>query len=111
MTMQKRTGQQNRSLHKLFKDVSDECMEKGIDLREVVREEVPIPCTPENLKWMWKLLQNAMFCKKSTTELKKTGEIEKVYDVFNKILSERTKGEIILPDFPSQDGLRIKNSL
>jgi len=106
--MEKRTNAQNRSLHLLFKQVSDDCISKGIDLRHVVRDEVPIPCTPENLKWMWKLLQEAMFHKKSTTELKKTGDIERVYDVFNKILSERTNGEISLKPFPSQEELNFK---
>ena len=78
-------------------------MDKGVDMREIVRKEVPIQCTPENIKWLWKLLQEALFGKKSTTELKKSGEIEIVYDNFNKILIERTNGEISLPKFPSLD--------
>ena len=97
----KRTNPQNNSLHLLFKQISDECLAKGIEMRELVRDEVPIPVTPEAVKWMWKLLQEGMFKTKSTTELKKTGEIEAVYDVFNKILSERTQGEVQLPPFPS----------
>lgn len=97
----KRTTTQNNSLHLLFAQISKECMDKGIDMRQIVRDEVPIECTPENIKWLWKLLQEALFKKKSTTELKKTGEIEIVYDNFNKIISERTQGEIILPPFPS----------
>ena len=70
-------------------------------MRDLVKEEIPIEATPENLKWLWKLLQNALFKTKSTTELKKTGQIEIVYDAFNKILIERTNGEISLPDWPS----------
>jgi len=98
-----RTIQQNKSLHVLFKQISDECLDKGIDMRELVRDEVPIQCTPENIKWLWKLLQNALFKTKSTTELKKSGEIDIVYDNFNKIISERTNGEVCLPEFPSWD--------
>lgn len=97
----KRTNKQNASLHLLFKQVSDECVSKGIDLREIIKDEVPIQCTPENIKWMWKLLQKALFGKKSTKELKKSGEIDIVYDNFNRILIERTNGEISLPIFPS----------
>lgn len=108
--MQQRTLKQNSSLHLLFKQISDDCMEKGIDMREVVKKEVPIPCTPANIKWLWKLLQEALFKTKSTTELKKTGEIEVVYDTFNKILIERTNGEISLPPFPSIEELFKENN-
>lgn len=104
----KRTSSQNNSLHLLFSQISKECEEKGIDLREVVRDEVPIPCTPENIKWMWKLLQKAMFGTKSTTQLRKSGDIDRVYDAFNKIWIERTNSEIILPPFPSVKSLMEK---
>ena len=97
----KRTDKQNNALHLLFDQIAKECLDKGIELRELIKDEVPIPVTPENIKWMWKLLQNAMFGKKSTTELSKTGEIEQVHDVLNKILSKRTNGQIVLPPFPS----------
>lgn len=80
-------------------------MDKGIDMREIVREEVPIQCTPENIKMLWKLLQGALFGTKSTTELKKSGEIEVVYDNFNKIISERTNFEVSLPMWPSEESL------
>lgn len=96
-----RTDQQNRAMHLLFKQISDECIAKGIDMRHIVKDNVPIQCTPENIKWLWKLLQKALFGTKSTADLKKTGEIEVVYDNFNKILVERTNGEVSLPDFPS----------
>ena len=104
----RRTSSQNNAMHLLFAQISKECMDKGIDMREIVRKEVPIQCTPENIKWLWKLLQEALFGKKSTTELKKSGEIEVVYDNFNKILVERTQGEIQLPPFPSLETLGIK---
>ena len=58
---------------------------------------------PANLKWLWKLLQKALFKTRSTTELKKIGQIEVVYDNFNKLMIERTKGEISLPPFPCRE--------
>lgn len=103
-----RTNPQNNSLHLLFKQISDECLAKGIEMRELVKDDFPIPVTPENIKMLWKLLQKAMFGTKSTTELKKTGQIEQVYDTFNKILAERTGGEISLPPFPSIESLENK---
>lgn len=101
----KRTDTQNRSLHLFYKQLSDECLAKGIELRELVRDEVPIPVTPENIKWMWKLLQKGMFGTVSTKELKKSGQIEQVYNVFGSILAERTKGEVVLPPWPSMESL------
>lgn len=103
-----RTLPQNNSLHLLFKQISDECLAKGIEMRELVKDEFPIPCTPENIKMLWKLLQNAMFGTKSTTELRKSGDIDKVYDAFNRILIERTQGEISLPSWPSVESLMNK---
>lgn len=100
-----RTNPQNNSLHLLFSQVSKECMDKGIEMREIVKDEFPIPCTPENIKMLWKLLQKAMFGTLSTTQLKKTGDIDKLYDAFNRILIERTKGEVVLPPFPSMENL------
>ena len=64
---------------------------------DLVKEEVPIEATAENIKWLWKLLQNALFKTKKHDRIKKTGQIEIVYDAFNKILIERTNGEISLP--------------
>lgn len=102
-TEKSRSLSQNSSLHLLFKQISDECLDKGIEMRELIRDEVPIECTPENIKWMWKLLQKALFETKSTTELKRTGEIDIVYRNFSKIIAERTKGEVIVPEWPSVD--------
>lgn len=98
-----RTIHQNSSLHLMFSQLAKECLDKGIDMRQLVKEEVPIEATAENLKWLWKLLQNALFKTDSTTKLKKTGQIEIVYHAFNKILIERTQGEISLPPFPSKE--------
>lgn len=97
-----RTLTQNSSMHVLFKQVSDQCLEKGVEMRDIVRDEIPIECTPENIKWLWKRVQKGLFRKKSTAELKKTGEIDTVYDNFNKLIAERTKGEIEVPPFPAK---------
>jgi len=105
---EKRTYLQNRSLHLLFTQIAKECLDKGIEMRQLVKEEVPIEATPENIKWLWKLLQNALFKTKSTTELKKLGQIEIVYDNFNKIINERTQGEIILPPWPAMKEIKEK---
>ena len=99
----KRSPAQNRSLHKLIKMLSDECMDKGITLNQIVKDGYQIEATPENLKMLWKKLQESLFGTKSTTELKISGEIDIVYRNFNAILIERTKGEISLPPWPSEE--------
>jgi hypothetical protein len=96
----KRTDQQNRSLHLLFSQIADACNEKGIAFYQLVKDPMEIPCTPENIKMLWKRLQEFMFGKKSTTELKKTGEIDELYAKFSKIISDKTKGEVLIPPFP-----------
>jgi len=101
--MEQRSPQQNNSIHLFFRQLSDQCNEKGIEMRDIVKDEIPIPVTPENVKMLWKRVQTHMFGKKSTTELKKTGEIDQVYDVFCKLIAERTEGEVEIPPLPSKE--------
>ena len=66
--------------------------------------------TPEFIKAMWKTLQHALFKKKSTTELKKSGEIDKLYDHFVRFFAEEFQLE--LPPFPvdekkHMEGIRV----
>lgn len=101
-----RSDAQNKSLHKMFSDLSKDCLEKGIEMRDIVSDNIPIPCTPENLKWLWKRVQKKMYGTKSTTQLKKIGEIDGIYDTMNKLLIERTNGEISMPEFPNKEAER-----
>jgi DNA-directed RNA polymerase subunit F len=101
-----RTLNQNNALHLLFTQLAEEMTEKGIDMKQVLKEGFDFPATPYNIKeFMWKPTQKLLFGKKSTTQLDKTEEINKVYDVMNKLLIERTQGEISMPPFPSLDSL------
>src|SRR4030066_179054 len=92
-----RTLTQNSALHLYFKLLSDELINQGTDLRELVKEGVDIIPTPEAVKLLWKQLQKAMLDKESTTQLTKQ-EVDKVYEVFSKLISERA--EVYIP-FPS----------
>lgn len=101
-----RTAQQNRALHLYFRLLSEILNEKHIDMRTLIRQEIPIEWTEYSVKqYLWKPLQIAMFGKKSTAKLLKTKEIDKVYDLLNKTIIERTKGEVDVP-FPSIDNFR-----
>jgi hypothetical protein len=103
-----RTPTQNNSLYLFFKQVSDQCLEKGIDMREIVKDNVEIECTPENIKWIWLKLQYFLFKTKSTKQLKNNGQIDIIYRNFTKIVSERTQGEVIVPPFPCEEVLAKK---
>lgn len=84
----KRTSQQNKALHKYFSMVADALNEQGIEFTKVFKT-ADLMITPVIVKeCMWKPLQQALFGKESTTELSKQQEIDKVYDVINRKLSE-----------------------
>lgn len=104
-----RTMNQNSALHLFFQQLADELNEKGFDMRALIRQDVEIQWTGYSIKEnLWKPLQKALFGKKSTTQLEKTEEIDRVYDNLNRILIERTKGEVQIPPFPCLDELISK---
>jgi hypothetical protein len=101
-----RTLAQNNALHLLFTQLAEELNEKGLDMRQLIREEVDISWTPYSVKeYLWRPLQKIITGKRSTTKLSKTQEIDTIYKNLNRILIERTKGEVCLPPFPSIDSL------
>jgi hypothetical protein len=98
------TQQQFSALHLLLSQLATQLNESGIDMKKLLKKEVDISWTTYSVKeYLWKPLQKALVGKKSTTELDKIGELELVYDNLNRILIERTGGEINLPPFPSKE--------
>lgn len=94
-----RTTQQNKSLHKLFEMLADELNNSGYDMRKVLKPEIDIPWTKQNIKeYLWRPVQEAMYGKKSTTELT-TKDLDKVYEVLCRHLG--SKLGITMPPFPS----------
>lgn len=97
-----RTSQQNRALHLYFTLLADALNDAGFDMRETIRQDVDIPWTPETVKeYLWRKIQIAYLKKQSTKRLKKK-EIDKVYDVLNRVIGERTG--VFVP-FPNIDNL------
>jgi len=96
--MDYRSLQQNKALHLYFQLVADALTDAGLDIKHVIKADVP--WTAQSVKSiLWKSLQKALLGKESTTKLKKD-EIDKVYDVMNRVLSERYG--IYVP-FPNRD--------
>lgn len=96
---QQRTKLQNKALHKLFTLLAEELNTKGLDARVVLKPTYQIWWTPEMIKRdLWKPLQDAMYDKKSTTELS-TKEVSKVYEQLGKILGEKFGAEVEFPSY------------
>ena len=88
----KRTGQQNRSLHKLYRQLADDLNREGYDVRIVLevlaREGMDMQWTEHLVKELWRLIQIANTGKKSTTELDSINDINVIYEALNKFLSQ-----------------------
>lgn len=99
LTEKQRTSLQNRSLHKLFNDISNHCIETGLDQKTIVKAltEYTISASPQFIKEIWRSIQISLTGKKSTTDLN-TKEIDQVYDVFNKFISEITGEHFAFPN-------------
>lgn len=92
-----RSLSQNNSLHLYFKLLSDELNHAGFDMRQVIRENLNIPWTPESVKtYLWHPVMKSMFNINSTRELT-TPMINDIYDVINKTIGERCKIHISFP--------------
>ena len=96
-----RTLAQNKAMHLYFTMLADAFSDSGQDMRKVLKPSVEIKWTPEAVKeYLWKPVQEAMFQKKSTTELS-TDEITKVYEVLNRHSAEKFGIGIQFPSIES----------
>ena len=96
--MDYRTIRQNKALHAYYNLVAAALSSAGLDIKQVIKADVP--WTPQSVKeLMWRPIQKALLNKKSTTRLKRD-EIDRVYDVVNRLLGERFG--IHIP-FPSEE--------
>lgn len=96
-----RTVAQNNAQHLWFRQIATICQEAGVEADAVFSKTHNLQMTEENVKAMWKGLQRALFGTKSTTELKKNGEIDKLVDHFVRFFAENF--ELELPPFPLED--------
>lgn len=98
---QKRTLSQNSAMHLWFTQVAEAMRQEGLDMNMALVPKIGIMPTMVNVKEMlWRPVQIAMFGKVSTTDLLKQKEIDDIYDVLNKHLSQMG---IIVPPFPATE--------
>ena len=96
----KRTTQQNKALHLYFRLLAESLNEAGLDMKKVLKPTIDISWNERNVKgYLWRPIQNAQVIKKSTTELN-SDEIDKIYEVINRHISE--KFGIYVP-FPNEE--------
>lgn len=106
MEKKQRTSSQNKSLHKLFTDISNHCTAVGLDQKTVVNklDSYESPTSPAFVKETWRAIQLAVTGKQSTIDLE-THEIDEVYNVFSKFWSELTGEQFT---FPSYDAMAME---
>ena len=101
------TAQQRKARWLWCGQCAEALNEKHFDMRAIIREDVEIPWSKDSfMEYVFRPLMKAMFNKKSTNQLMKTGEMDKLIDVINKLIAERTNGEVQAPMFPSDEFYR-----
>lgn len=96
-----RTDSQNRAMHLWFEQIAEECRKHSVDATLVFSKVMHMDMTAAFVKEMWRALQQALFKTKSTTQLRKTGEIERIQDHFIRFFANEFQLE--LPPFPSDE--------
>jgi len=95
-----RTERQNNALHLFFRMLAERLNEAGLDMRTVLKPGIDIPWNAKTVKeYLWRPIQKVYLGKRSTTELDKNEDIDQIYEILYRHLSE--KFGVNLPDFPS----------
>ena len=93
-----RSIQQNKALHKWFDQLSKALNEDGFDMRTVISEEIDIPWSHYTVKeHLWRPVQKTLYNIESTKNIN-TQEINKIYDIINKTVGERTGIHVPFPN-------------
>jgi len=97
----RRTQQQNKALHKYFRQLSEAFNEAGFSVMQVMRHDAEIPWTEELVKELiWKTVQQAMLNTDSTTDLDRK-QVSEVYEVVQRHLAQTTGVHV---EFPTEEG-------
>ena len=105
---EKRTNQQNKSLHLYFRHIAKALNDSGLTVDQVLENFTMELVWSEELvkEILWRTAQKRMFGKSSTTQLLKKEEIDTLHDVITRFLGEKLHLEYI--PFPSEEELSLK---
>ena len=93
-----RTDQQNKALHLYYKNLAEALNDAGYTVQLVLKEKIDLDWDMQKVKdLLWREAQKAILYKKSTTELSKMEDIDKVYDHLNRHISEKFKLHVAFP--------------
>lgn len=94
-----RTAKQNSAMHVYFNQLSTALNDAGLDMRTVMKEDAPLPWTPDNVKHnLWFHIMKALTSKTSTTQLERP-EVSDIYEALNRHIAQ--KFGVYVP-FPSK---------
>ena len=100
-----RSSQQNKALHVYFQLLADELNAGGYTVQLVLKEKIDLDWDSTKVKeLLWRPAQQAILGKKSTVDLRKTSEIDQVYDHLVRHMGE--KFGITVP-FPSEEDSQL----
>lgn len=106
MTETKRTDAQNRALHKYFEILANELNDGGYTVQLVMKEKMDLDWDKDKVKTLlWHPAQQAILSKKSTTELSKQENIDKVWKHLNRHIGEKFGLHIAFPDIHLVGGM------
>lgn len=95
-----RTGQQNNGMHLWFEQTARICQNQGVTMDLIIKHTHDVLVTKEGVKLLWKTFQKALFDTDSTTQLKKTGQIDILVDHMVALFA---KVGVELPPFPCDE--------
>lgn len=97
-----KSRKQENSLHLLFRQWADTLTEHGFDMKKTLKTDIDIMWNEERFKTdAWLPVMKAVCGKEHTSDLE-SHEIDKIFEVLNKAIGEKTK---VFMDFPSIENL------
>lgn len=103
---EQRTIQQNKALHKYYRELAEALNAAGLDMKTVLKPEIEIPWTQESVKnHLWRPVQKIMESKESTTELD-TRDVSAIYDVVDRHIASKFGVHV---EFPSDERMAMEH--
>ena len=99
-----RTAPQNRALHLWYTQVAEEFNNAGYSVQIVLKEKIDLDWTGDMVKeLLWRPAQEAILKKKSTTDLKKSEDIDKVWEHLNRHIGQKFEIHVPFPHYEDKD--------